>query len=153
MAPDASAFITTKSAAARPIAPPYTRSPTSNPLAPSPTSYPWPARAAASFSRPPPCKILRFSSTSSGGAAQRAARALLDVQAANHWRRAVEGTLDGKADFAESLQASAWIHAACTGVVSACYTLGGSSVVLNTSPLQRRLRDIHAARQHIFAQE
>jgi alkylation response protein AidB-like acyl-CoA dehydrogenase len=87
------------------------------------------------------------------GAAQRAARALLDVQAANHWRRAVEGTLDAKADFAESLQASAWIHAACAGVVSACYTLGGSSVVLNTSPLQRRLRDIHAARQHVFAQE
>ena len=86
-------------------------------------------------------------------AAQRAARALLDVQAANHSRRAVEGTLDGKADFAESLQASAWIHATCAGVVSACYTLGGSSVVLNTSPLQRRLRDIHAARQHVFAQE
>jgi hypothetical protein len=133
---------------------PFTRrSPSESRLAPSPTSHPWPARAAASFSRPPPCKIRRFSSTSSGGAAQRAARALLDVQAANHWRRAVEGTLDGKADFAESLQASAWIHAACTGVVSACYTLGGSSVVLNPSPLQRRLRDIHAARQHIFAQE
>jgi alkylation response protein AidB-like acyl-CoA dehydrogenase len=87
------------------------------------------------------------------GAEQRAARALLEVQAANHWRRAVEGTLDAKADFAESLQASAWIHAACTGVVGACYTMGGSSVVLNTSPLQRRLRDIHAARQHVFAQE
>jgi hypothetical protein len=25
--------------------------------------------------------------------------------------------------------------------------------VLNTSPLQRRLRNIHAARQHVFAQE
>jgi alkylation response protein AidB-like acyl-CoA dehydrogenase len=86
-------------------------------------------------------------------AAQRAAQALLDVQAANHWRRAVAGTLDGKVDFAESLQASAWIHAACAGIVSACYTLGGSSVVLNSSPLQRRLRDIHAARQHVFAQE
>jgi len=65
----------------------------------------------------------------------------------------VDGTLDGKADFAESLQASAWIHAACTNVVSGCYTLGGASAVLNASPLQRRLRDIHAARQHMFAQE
>jgi hypothetical protein len=27
------------------------------------------------------------------------------------------------------------------------------SAVLNASPLQRRLRDIHAARQHVFAQE
>jgi alkylation response protein AidB-like acyl-CoA dehydrogenase len=87
------------------------------------------------------------------GAELRAARALLEVQAANHWRRAVEGTLDGKADFAESLQSSAWIHATCSDIVSGCYTMGGSSVVLNESPLQRRLRDIHAARQHVFAQE
>jgi len=86
-------------------------------------------------------------------AEQRAARALLEVQAASHWRRAVEGTLDGKADFTEGLQTSAWIHAACTSVVSTCYMLGGASAVLNASPLQRRLRDIHAARQHVFAQE
>jgi len=58
-----------------------------------------------------------------------------------------------KADFAESLQASAWIHATCTDVVSGCYTLGGAGVMQNASPLQRRLRDIHAARQHVFAQE
>jgi indole-3-acetate monooxygenase len=87
------------------------------------------------------------------GAELRAARALLQVQAANLWRRAVEGTLDGKADFAESLQSSAWIHATCTEIVSGCYTLGGASAVLNDSPLQRRLRDIHATRQHVFAQE
>jgi indole-3-acetate monooxygenase len=87
------------------------------------------------------------------GAELRAARALLDVQAARQWRRSVDGTLDGKVDFAESLQGSAWIHAACTNVVSGCYTLGGASVVMNTSPLQRRLRDIHATKQHVFAQE
>jgi hypothetical protein len=62
-------------------------------------------------------------------------------------------TLDGKADFAESLQSSAWIHATCSQIVSGCYTLGGASAMLNDSPLQRRLRDIHAARQHVFAQE
>jgi indole-3-acetate monooxygenase len=87
------------------------------------------------------------------GAELRAARALLEVQTATHWRRAVEGVLDGKADFAESLQGCAWIHVACNNVVSGCYTLSGSSAVLNTSPLQRRLRDIHAARQHVFAQD
>jgi hypothetical protein len=38
-------------------------------------------------------------------------------------------------------------------VVACCYTMGGASSVLNASPLQRRLRDIHAARQHVFAQE
>jgi alkylation response protein AidB-like acyl-CoA dehydrogenase len=83
----------------------------------------------------------------------RAARALMQVQAESQWERAMAGTLDKKTDFAQSLQASAWIHATCTDIVSGCYTLGGSSVVFNASPLQRRLRDTHAARQHIFAQE
>ncbi len=87
------------------------------------------------------------------GAALRAARALMEVQAQDHWHLAMTGMLDGKTDFAQSLQGSAWIHAACTDVVSGCYTLGGASAVLNASALQRRLRDIHAARQHIFAQE
>ncbi|WP_426436632.1 acyl-CoA dehydrogenase family protein [Bradyrhizobium genosp. P] len=87
------------------------------------------------------------------GAALRAARALMLVQAESDWRRALAGALDGKADFVQSLQGSAWIHATCSDVVSGCYTLGGSSVVLNASPLQRRLRDIHVARQHAFAQE
>lgn len=87
------------------------------------------------------------------GAALRAARALLQVQAESNWHRALAGVLDGKADFAESLQGSAWIHATCSDIVSGCYTLGGSSVVFNASPLQRRLRDIHVARQHAFAQE
>lgn len=87
------------------------------------------------------------------GAELRAARALMEIQVESHWQRAIAGTLDDKADFAQSLQGSAWIHATCADVVSGCYTLGGSSVVLNASPLQRRLRDIHAARQHVFAQE
>jgi alkylation response protein AidB-like acyl-CoA dehydrogenase len=86
-------------------------------------------------------------------AALRAARALLQVQAERHWDRATVGLLDEKADFTEGLQGSAWIHATCNDVVSGCYTLGGSSVVYNASPLQRRLRDIHAARQHVAAQE
>jgi alkylation response protein AidB-like acyl-CoA dehydrogenase len=83
----------------------------------------------------------------------RAARALTQVQVEKQWRRALEGTLDDTADLAEGLQGSAWIHTACTNVVSGCYTLGGSSSIMNTSPLQRRLRDVHAARQHFFAQE
>jgi indole-3-acetate monooxygenase len=83
----------------------------------------------------------------------RAAHALTQTQVENQWRRALEGTLDNKADLAEGLQGSAWVHAACTDIVSGCYTLGGSSSIMNTSPLQRRLRDIHAARQHFFAQE
>jgi alkylation response protein AidB-like acyl-CoA dehydrogenase len=87
------------------------------------------------------------------GAELSAVQALSEVQSAKFWNRALEGTLDGKADFAEALRASAWIHATCAGIVDRCYTLGGASVVFNSSPLQRRLRDIHAAKQHVFAQE
>jgi indole-3-acetate monooxygenase len=87
------------------------------------------------------------------GAELRAAHALLQVQAENQWRRSVAGTLDSKADYIEALQATAWIHAACTEVVSGCYTLGGASSIMSASPLQRRLRDVHAARQHVVAQE
>jgi alkylation response protein AidB-like acyl-CoA dehydrogenase len=83
----------------------------------------------------------------------RAARALLHVQAAQHWCRATAGLLDGQADFTLGLQGSAWIHAACTDIVSSCIALDGTRAITSTSPLQRRLRDIHAARQHFFAQE
>jgi indole-3-acetate monooxygenase len=83
----------------------------------------------------------------------RAARALTQVMVENQWRRALEGQLDDTADLAEGLQGSAWVHGACTNVVSGCYTLGGSSSIMTSSSLQRRLRDIHAARQHFFAQE
>ena len=82
-----------------------------------------------------------------------AARTLVQVLAEKQWHRALEATLDDKADLIEGLQASAWIHAACTNIVSGCYTLGGSDSNMRSSPLQRRLRDIHAARQHFFAQE
>jgi indole-3-acetate monooxygenase len=87
------------------------------------------------------------------GAELRAARALLDVQAAAGWRRAVAGVLDGKADLTEALQASAWIHAACARVVDRCFALAGAGAVLSASPLQRRLRDIHAAGQHLLVSE
>jgi alkylation response protein AidB-like acyl-CoA dehydrogenase len=87
------------------------------------------------------------------GAELSAVQALSEVQAAKFWDRAVAGTLDGKADFADALRTSAWIHETSAAIVGRCYTLGGASVVFNSSPLQRRLRDIHAAKQHVFAQE
>jgi alkylation response protein AidB-like acyl-CoA dehydrogenase len=83
----------------------------------------------------------------------RAARALTRVQVETQWRRALAGELNETTDFAEGLQGSAWVHAACTNVVAGCYTLGGAGAIMNASPLQRRLRDIHAARQHAFAHE
>ena len=80
-------------------------------------------------------------------------RALKQAQAARHWAKAVAGTLDGVADFTEGLQASAWIHRACASAVDRCYTLGGGAALFDASPLQRRLRDIHAVTQHFMGQE
>ena len=85
------------------------------------------------------------------GAGLSAAKSMLEVKSAALWDRALEGSLDDKADFVEALQASAWIHATCTGFVDRCYELAGSAVL--TSSLERRMRDIHLAGQHMFAAE
>ena len=77
----------------------------------------------------------------------RAARAFLYAEAESHWTAALAGRLDDAAAV-DGGQALAWIAAACARAVDACYTLGGSSVVYDSSPLQRRLRDIHAITQH-----
>jgi len=76
---------------------------------------------------------------------------MLEVQSAALRDRALKGSLDDKADFIGALQASAWIQATCTGFVDRCYELAGSAVL--TSSLERRLRDIHLAGQHMFVGE
>jgi indole-3-acetate monooxygenase len=78
----------------------------------------------------------------------RAAGALLRAQVASHWRHAVAGPRFGEAQLAESSQAAAWTTATCVRVADACFALAGGSAVYETSPLQRRLRDIHVAGQH-----
>ena len=82
-----------------------------------------------------------------------AARAFLQVQAASHWRRALAGTLNGEALITEGTQASVWLAATCVRVADACFALGGGSALYETSPLQRRLRDLHVAAQHATAQQ
>jgi alkylation response protein AidB-like acyl-CoA dehydrogenase len=78
----------------------------------------------------------------------RAAEAFQRDFAAGLWRRALAGTLRDEALFAESTQAGIWITETCLGVVDACFALAGGSAVYDTSPLQRRMRDMHAAAQH-----
>lgn len=85
------------------------------------------------------------------GAELRAVRSLLETQSAALQRRALEGVLDNKADFTESLQSSGWIHAVCKRVVDLCFELAGSAVL--TSPLERRLSDMHMVGQHVFSGE
>jgi len=83
----------------------------------------------------------------------RAARAFLDVQVASHWHRALAGTLKDEAVFTQVTQDAIWLANACIRVVDACFALGGGSALYETSPLQRRLRDIHVAGQHVTVQQ
>jgi alkylation response protein AidB-like acyl-CoA dehydrogenase len=83
----------------------------------------------------------------------RAARAFLRAQGASHWRHAVAGTLKDEALLAEGTQAGIWVATTCVRVADACFALAGGSAVYDSSPLQRRLRDLHTAAQHAAVQQ
>jgi indole-3-acetate monooxygenase len=78
----------------------------------------------------------------------RAAEAFQQFQAESQWRRARAGTLKDDASLDEATQAGIWIATTCVRAIDACFALAGGSAVYETSPLQRRLRDMHVAAQH-----
>jgi len=82
----------------------------------------------------------------------RAAQAMFDAQAASYWRRALGGTLDSDAMLVEGTQTVTWVTEACLRVAHTCFALGGGSAVFESLPLQRRLRDIQVAAQHVEVQ-
>jgi indole-3-acetate monooxygenase len=81
-----------------------------------------------------------------------AARAYLQVQAANHWSHALNGTLGKEPFLTQTSQTSAWVGTTCVRVANDCFALGGGKAVYESSPLQRRLRDLLTASQHAIAQ-
>lgn len=81
----------------------------------------------------------------------RAAQAYLKTQAEAHWERALAGTINAPGVFFEGMQMNVWVTEAATRVIDRCYTLGGSTSLYDSSPLQRRLRDIHTATQHMVS--
>jgi alkylation response protein AidB-like acyl-CoA dehydrogenase len=83
----------------------------------------------------------------------KAARALLQVEAASHWGHALAGTLKGEALLKQGTQTGIWITTTCVRAADACFALGGSSALYESSPLQRRLRDLHVAAQHAIVQQ
>jgi alkylation response protein AidB-like acyl-CoA dehydrogenase len=83
----------------------------------------------------------------------RAARAFLEVQAASHWRHALAGTLKDEALAVEATQTAIWLATTCVRAADACFALGGGSALYDSSPLQRRLRDLHVAAQHAAVQQ
>ena len=91
----------------------------------------------------------------------RLGHAQADVEAARamlHWRTAEFWEFAMRAEIPENyqtavVQTEAWVAEMCAKVVDTCYTIAGGSALYESSPLQRRLRDIHALTQHASAQE
>lgn len=83
----------------------------------------------------------------------RAAQAFHEVQVASHWRRALAGTLNDDDVMIEGSGSAVWLATTCVGIADACFALAGSSAVYDSSPLQRRLRDLHVGAQHAHAQQ
>ena len=83
----------------------------------------------------------------------RAAKAFHNAQTLSHWQHAVAGTLKDAALLVEGSQSGIWITAACSRVVEGSFALGGGVALYESSPLQRRSRDMHAAAQHAVVQQ
>jgi alkylation response protein AidB-like acyl-CoA dehydrogenase len=65
----------------------------------------------------------------------------------------VAGTLKNETQLAHGKQAGIWICTTCVRVTNAFFTLGGGISVDDSSPLQRRMRDLHVAAQHAIARQ
>jgi alkylation response protein AidB-like acyl-CoA dehydrogenase len=83
----------------------------------------------------------------------RAARAFLQTHAASLWRDALAGTLKDEAHFTQATQTAIWLVTTCVRATDACSMLGGASTLYESSPLQRRMRDLHAAALHAIAHQ
>jgi alkylation response protein AidB-like acyl-CoA dehydrogenase len=83
----------------------------------------------------------------------RAAAGFLQAQAASLWQHALGGTLKDEALLTQGTQSAIWLTTTCVRAIDACFALGGGGALRETSPLQRRLRDIHAAAQHGAVQQ
>jgi alkylation response protein AidB-like acyl-CoA dehydrogenase len=81
-----------------------------------------------------------------------AARALLEAQIARVWQNPERAAGKDLTRVAEQLQAAVWITSACVRVAEGCFELAGSRVVYESSSLQRRVRDLRVAAQHVAVQ-
>jgi alkylation response protein AidB-like acyl-CoA dehydrogenase len=82
-----------------------------------------------------------------------AAETTLKGVALKMWSHACEGTLKTEMMQAESTALGGWLATTCSRIADACFTLGGGSAVYESSPLQRRMRDVHTAAQHATVQQ
>jgi indole-3-acetate monooxygenase len=82
-----------------------------------------------------------------------AARALLEAQITRVWQNPERAAGKDMTRVAEQLQAAVWITSACVRVAEGCFELGGSRAVYESSSLQRRVRDLRVAAQHVAVQQ
>jgi indole-3-acetate monooxygenase len=85
-----------------------------------------------------------------GLALVRSARALLHEETTVLWHQVRSDTLPTAEQRASLRLAATHATAASARAVDLMYTAAGSSSIFASSPLQRRLRDIHAITQHFF---
>ena len=78
-----------------------------------------------------------------------AARALLEAQTALVWQNPERAAGKDMSRVAEQRQAAVWVTAACLRVAEGCFELAGSRAVYESSSLQRRVRDLRVAAQHV----
>ena len=78
----------------------------------------------------------------------RAARTLLYADAAEAWATAVAGAPFTPEHRARIRGTNTWVAQVAAAIVDTAYTAGGGTAMHSSSPLQRRLRDIHALTQH-----
>jgi alkylation response protein AidB-like acyl-CoA dehydrogenase len=78
-----------------------------------------------------------------------AARALLEAQIVRVWQNPERPAGKDLTRMAEQLQAAVWITSACVRVAEGCFELAGSRAVYESSSLQRRVRDLRVAAQHV----
>jgi indole-3-acetate monooxygenase len=78
-----------------------------------------------------------------------AARALLEAQITRVWQNPERASGKDLTRVAEQVQAAIWITAACVRVAEGCFELAGSRAVYESSSLQRRVRDLRVAAQHV----
>ena len=78
-----------------------------------------------------------------------AARALLEAQITHVWQNPERSAEKDLARVAEQVQAAIWINAASLRVAEGCFELAGSRAVYESSPLQRRVRDLRVKAQHV----
>ena len=83
----------------------------------------------------------------------RAARAVHREAMAAAWESAVAGTTPGEELQLAVTTASVYAVETCTDVVSDLFRYGGGRVLALTNPMQRHLRNVLAARQHLALSE